>query len=221
MIETFPDYLVIGMVVTGGLGGIILFVLLVHFVVASKRKKITPHVRYCALSSLFCSCMFCLGAFLWRTNIIFDLNFNPATSITCDLIFGIQFGFHSLSKVFMYILFTFRLEKVFKGSVYAMNSQILFIGRAIFVIIPIVFNIGAIGLLDKFEAQTKHNNISLCTANTGISPKLSDISIIASVIGDLIFTSILVFMFVYKLRQVWYNLLTIRLMLILCGNITD
>ena len=102
----------------------------------------------------------------------------------------------------MYLLLTFRLETVFRGSVFEMNSRALWIYRSIFCILAVAINIGVVRFLPKIEAQTKSGDISLCTANTGFTRNLGDISIIASVILDIIITSLLVSVFVHKLRQV-------------------
>lgn len=202
MTEIVSDTVVIGLVGTGACGSIILFILLVHFVVATTRKKIEYRIKYCALLSLVCSLMFCLGAALWRTNIIFDLNFNSPNGGACTIGFGVHFAFYALSKIFLYLLFTFRIETVFQASAYKMNSTALFICRAILTTLALLFIIGVVGYLPKIEARTRNGNILLCTGDTGLTANIGDISIVAGVFLDIIVTALLVFLFVYKLRQV-------------------
>ena len=204
MVEIVPDYVVIGMVGTGGFGSVLLFILLIHFLVASRKlkKKINVHIKYSALFSLFSSWVFCLGAALWRTNIIFDLNFNSTSDAACRVGFGVQFAFYALSKIFLYLLFTFRLEIVFKESIYKMNSKALWICRTVCCTLSIACIIGVIGFLPKIIVKTKDKNILLCTGDTGFTSNFGDISIITSVIADITVTALLALIFIHKLRQV-------------------
>lgn len=193
----------VGMALSGGVGSFILFFCLIHFLVASKKKKnMSRRIFLSASCSLFSSFIFCLGAALWRTDILFDINFESNNSFACHAGFGVQYGFYSLSKICLYLLFTFRIEKVFEDSAYRMNHRALVLCRLLFLIVSMVIIFGVIGFLPKIQVETKNDHILLCTGDTGFTTNFGDISIVGAVILDIVVTALLVCIFVGKLRHV-------------------
>lgn len=168
-----------------------------------QKKNISKKILYSALSSLFGSFMFCLIAALCRTNMLFtNIDYRANNMLACNVSFGIQYTFYCLSKIFLYLFLTFRIQVVFSTSAYKMNSKILTSCQVLFFLIAIILLIGVLAFLPKLLLVTENTNIYVCTGDTGMELTLANLSIIGVVLIDFVCTTLLLSIFVHKLRTV-------------------
>ena len=147
--------------------------------------------------------MFCLLAALWRTNLLFtNINYGANNMLACNVFFGIQYTFYGLSKMFLYLFLTFRIEIVFSTSAYQINTKQLTICAISFVVLAFILLFGVLTFLPKLLLKTKNTNVYVCTADTGMEMTVGNISIIGCVLLDFICTTILLSLFIRKLRTV-------------------
>ena len=94
---------IFGMVVSGFFCGFILLILFLHFVIITHKYTINSKMRIFAALHLFSAFIFCFGAGLWRTDLIFTFNWHSL--VACRLALFSQYVFYYLSKTFLYLLF--------------------------------------------------------------------------------------------------------------------
>ena len=173
------------------------------------------------LLSLFCMffCLFtCLAAGLWRTNFItskiFSIKinrdyFNYYNYEYCKFSFNSQYIAYHFSRLFLYLLFTFRIEKVFNHTLYQCSLKFLLIFR-IFILFSflLMYTICFIFLRHVvIETTDGIDPIRSCDAITDtytLAEKVdnfgSSVVVLCIAILNFVVTIILLYIFVSKLR---------------------
>ena len=161
------DFGVLGLITSGAFGSILLGACLVHFIVKTKKKVVGEQIFVSSILSMLFSFLYCLGAVLWRTDLIFNIDFNSDNFFTCDILWYIQSTLYGFSKILLYTFLTYRLETVFEHSLHKMNKTVSILFRIIFILLIISYLILSLLVLPRVEAITKTTNISLCILDTG------------------------------------------------------
>ena len=161
---------VLGMVISGGIGVVIIGYFLVNLLWQikstydpnSSRKTTNKIILWWAAACLTLSFLFCLGALLWRTNVIFsNINFT-SNNVICRLTYCVQYTIYGTSKAVLYVLLTYRIEKVFDGSMYAVNNTLYSCLRIIVCLTTIIFSSMILFWMPLTASDTPVLNISLC-----------------------------------------------------------
>ena len=159
---------VLGMIITGGIGVVIIGYFLVTLLWQIKNGSNTPRqstnkfILWWAVGCLTLSFLFCLGSLLWRTNAIFsNINFT-SNNVICRMTYCAQYFFYGTSKAALYVLLTYRIEKVFNGSMYAVNNKVYSCLRIIVCVTTIIFSAMVLGWMPLTATNTPDLDIFLC-----------------------------------------------------------
>ena len=149
-----------------------------------------------SLSSALLYC-FCNG--LIRTNLLFP---NESYTLTqCQISFSISYVFYQLSKFAMYILFTYRIQIVFDESSHAVSIKFLSLMRYAMTLLAAIFCV-LLFLVNKTKLTTPKLKLSLCTEPGGaFEANIGTLGLIFYGLTDLIFSSVLLWLFVSKLHK--------------------
>ncbi|ETO33710.1 hypothetical protein RFI_03394 [Reticulomyxa filosa] len=91
------------------------------------------------LTASICSnLVVCLGAWVWRTDLIFPMS---KPKYMCRLGYDVYFTAYGMSKMLVYLLLAYRLEKVFEESAYAVSKVFLLCFRSYIVIAYLILQI--------------------------------------------------------------------------------
>ena len=165
-VDILTDFGVLGMVVSGGIGTVVIGYFLVSLVlhIIRRQSQSNPIILWWAVACLTLSFLFCIGGLLWRTNVIFLINF-ASSSFACRLSYCTQYFFYGVSKAALYVLLTYRVEKVFDGTIYAVNSKLYCWLRIAVWIATLGFSGMILGCMPLTAGGTPHLNIYLCFGN--------------------------------------------------------
>eukprot|EP01083_Nonionella_stella_P127287 385614_1 len=199
-----PDWEIIGFIASGYIGILIITPILLHSMIKMKNNKFMNEMKYTLMISLTSALIYCITIAFFRTNIIFALEFSPS-ELPCVLTNGIAYTFYIISKLSMYVLFTYRIQLVFGSSLYAVSPKYLKWMRIIILFITAVFLI-PIHFTAKQEIITPQLNISLCTNDVGFSGDnigqyIGNVTVVLFLLADFIFSMVLLWLFCSKLSK--------------------
>ena len=195
----WDDSIVIGMICCGFGGALILFLIICHVLwhFSHDRIKVTGWVRYVNLFTFFESMCACLAYALLKVDVLLPVG----TKIPCSLGYIIPLLLVGFAKTFTFILFTLRIHTTFSGSSFAFSRKKLMGGAIFYLFLSIGFAAALVFFaIEIVEYKITPGGIGVCSIFEGSLQFRATLAITGLV--DAIMSSILVYIFVSKLRQV-------------------
>eukprot|EP01084_Bolivina_argentea_P130552 230476_1 len=198
----------VGMVLASIIGFISVIILLITFL--QKSKKIDDFdigMKWNTIFHFIGNIIFCFGAAFFRCDLIFPIKYNLSNTLypkhkICKITISIPFIGYYTSKIFLYLLFIRRVEFTFDGSIYAVNKTFVRIFQCIVITTLIASMIMFISSESYQYCQTIDDKIHICSSYTEHPlQNAGGLSIIIICVFDLLYSTLTLFLFIYKLNK--------------------